>query len=278
MKFGNISVNVLSDGTFLQDGGALFGPVPKVQWERQIKPDRKNRVRMGLNCLLVQSPSGNILIDTGAGSKRADRMKEVYSLNGNKLPKELRKLGLNAREIDAVVLTHLHFDSAGGCTKLDRAGNAIPTFPNADYFVQKASWEDANSPDERNARSFYAQDYLPLKEAGALRLLEGDSEVAPGIRTQVTNAHSQGHQVVFVETGSERIAFAGDLIPTPYHLPLVSISAFDHSPGDTFQEKRNLLKMAVEDGWLIVFGHAQEPKSGYLEQRNGKPKFSAREL
>ncbi len=278
MRFGNVSVNILSDGSFLQDGGAIFGPVPKVQWERQVKPDRKNRVRMGLNCLLVQSPSGNVLIDTGAGSKRADRMKEAYSLNGNKLPKELRKLGLTAREIDAVVLTHLHFDSAGGCTKLDRAGRAVPAFPNAEYFVQKASWEDANSPSERNARSFYAQDYVPLQEAGALRLLEGDCEVAPGIRTQVTNAHSPGHQVVFVETGSERIAFAGDLIPTPHHLPLVSISSFDHSPGDTFEEKRNLLKMAVKDGWLIVFGHAQEPKSGYLQHRNGKPQFSVREL
>lgn len=278
MKFGSISVNVVSDGTFLQDGGALFGSVPKVQWERCLKPDRKNRVRMGMNCMLVQSPTGNVLIDTGAGSKRIDRMREAHGLNGNKLLKELRKLGLTAREIDMVILTHLHFDSAGGCTKLDRSGRAIPTFPNAEYVVQKESWEEASNPNERNQSSFHSQDFMPLEEAGVLRLLDGDSEVAPGIRTQVTNAHSKGYQVVFVETGSERIAFAGDLIPTPFHLPLVSIAAYDHSPDDTLEAKRSLLKMAVDEGLLLVFGHSQEPKSGYLQQRNGKSQFSVREL
>ncbi len=278
MKFGSIAVDVVSDGTFLQDGGALFGSVPKVQWERCLKPDRKNRVRMGLNCMLVQSPNSNVLIDTGVGSKRADRMREAHGLNGNKLLKELGKLGLTAREIDTVILTHLHYDSAGGCTKLDRSGRAIPTFPNAEYVVQKASWEEARSPNERNVSSFYSHDFVPLEEAGVLRLLNGDSEIAPGIRTQVTNAHSKGYQIVFVETGSERIAFAGDLIPTPYHLPLVSISAYDHSPDDTLEAKRGLLKMAVDEGLLLVFGHSQEPKSGYLQQRNGKSQFSVREL
>ena len=278
MKFGSVSVNVISDGTILQDGGAVFGPVPKVQWEQRLKPDRKNRVRMGLNCMLVQSPDRNVLIDTGAGAKRVDRMREAHGLNGNKLLKELRKLGLTAREIDTVILTQLHFESAGGSTKLDRSGRAVPTFPNAEYVVQKASWEEARDPNERSQASYYSQDFVPLEEAGVLQLLDGDSEVAPGIRTQVTNAHSKGHQIVYVETGSERIAFAGDLIPTPYHLPLVSISALDYSPGETLEAKRALLKMAVEEGLLLVFGHSQEPKSGYLQQRNGKSQFSIREL
>ena len=278
MKFGSVSVNVISDGTILQDGGAVFGPIPKVQWEQRVKPDRKNRIRMGLNCLLVQSPERNVLIDTGAGAKRADRMREAHGLNGNKLLKELRKLGLTAREIDTVILTHLHFESAGGSTKLDRSGRAVPTFPNAEYVVQQASWDEASSPNERTQASYYSQDYVPLEEAGVLRLLDGDSEVAPGIRTQVTNSHSRGHQIVFIETGSERIAFAGDLIPTPFHLPLVSISAVDYSPGDTLEAKKALLKMAVDDGLLLVFGHSQEPKSGYLQQRNGKSHFSVREL
>ena len=274
MKFGSVSVNVISDGTILQDGGAVFGPVPKVQWEQRLKPDRKNRVRMGLNCM----PDRNVLIDTGAGAKRVDRMREAHGLNGNKLLKELRKLGLTAREINTVILTQLHFESAGGSTKLDRSGRAVPTFPNAEYVVQKASWEEARDPNERSQASYYSQDFVPLEEAGVLQLLDGDSEVAPGIRTQVTNAHSKGHQIVYVETGSERIAFAGDLIPTPYHLPLVSISALDYSPGETLEAKRALLKMAVEEGLLLVFGHSQEPKSGYLQQRNGKSQFSIREL
>ena len=269
---------MVSDGTFLLDGGSVFGQVPKALWEQQIKPDRKNRVRLGLNCLLIQSPSANILVDTGAGSKRTDRLKDAYGLNGNKLLRELKKLGLSARDIDMVVLTHLHFYSAGGCTKLDRSGRAIPTFPKAKYMVQKASWSEANDPNERGERSFHPDDFVPLEEAGVLTFLEGDSEIVPGVKTSVTNGHSEGHQIVLIDAGSERIAFVGELIPTPYHLPLASIAAFDQSPNDTLAKKRELLQMAIDGGWLLVFGHAHEQRAGYVEQRNGRSQFSLKNI
>ena len=270
MKSGPNSVNIVSDGTFLLDGGSVFGQTPKAVWEFQMKPDRKNRIRLGLNCLLVQTPSANILVDTGAGQKRSDRLRDMYGLNGNKLLKGLKKLGLTARDIDLVLLTHLHFDHVGGCTKLDRSGNSVPTFPKAEYAVQRACWEEANEPNERGKDSYYQDDFLPLEEQGVLKLLDGDSEIAGGIRTKVTNGHSDGHQVVFVEAGSERIAYVGDLIPTAYHLPLACIGAFDQSPNETLARKRELLEMAVDGGWLLVFGHASEPRAGYMEQRNGR--------
>ena len=273
MDLGNTSVDIVSDGTFLLDGGSMFGQVPKPMWETNMKPDRKNRIRLGLNCLLIRTPTANILVDTGTGSKRLDRFRDIYGLNGNKLLRELKKLSLTPRDIDVVVLTHLHFDHGGGCTKLDRSGNILPTFPKAQYLVQRACWEEAMSPDERGKAAFVEDDYLPLDDKGNLTLLDGDHEITPGVSSKVTNGHSKGHQIVLIEAGSERIAYTGDLIPTAYHLPLPYIAAFDHSPNETLDQKRELIKMAVAGGWLLIFGHGFDYRAGYVEQRNGRPQL-----
>jgi glyoxylase-like metal-dependent hydrolase (beta-lactamase superfamily II) len=269
MNLGTTSINIVSDGTLMLDGGSVFGQVPKAQWEIQVKPDRRNRIRMGLNCLLIQAPGANILVDTGAGSKRVDRLKEICGLNGNKLQKALRNVGLTARDIDYVILTNLQFDHGGGCTKLDRSGSAVPAFPKAQYLVQRACWEEAQSPNERFADSFYEDDFMPLEEKGLLTLLDGDYEVIPGVGVRVTDGPSTGHQIVLVERGSEKIAYVSDLIPTPYHLPLKYIQASDQCPNETLYQKRDMLRMAVDGGWLIVFGHGYEHQAGYIQQRNG---------
>ena len=273
MNLRTTSVNILSDGTYLLDGGSVFGRIPKSEWELQVKPDRRNRVRLGINCLLIQTPDANILVDTGAGSKRPDKLKETYGLNGNKLLKGLRGFGLTARDIDIVVLTHLKFDHVGGSTKLDRTGNAVPTFPKAQYMVQRACWEEANNPNERYNDSFFRDDFLPLEEKGLLTLLDGDCEIAPGVTVKVAGGPASGHQMVLVERGSERISYAADLIPTPYHIPLPYIPALDEYPNDTLVQKRELLDMAVQGGWLIIFGHGHDQRAGYVEARNGKPKL-----
>ena len=213
MNFGSSSVDIVSDGMMMVDGGTVFGPIPKAHWELSIKPDRRNRVRLGLNCLLVRTPGANILVDTGVGSKRTEKLKEKYALNGNKLLKNLRAHGLTARDIDLVILTHLHFDHGGGCTKLDRSGNAVPTFPKAEYMVQKSCLDEAHAPNERFEDSFYDDDFIPLERNGVLKTIDGDTEVIPGLTVRVTDGPSSGHQVLLVERGSERIAFASDLIP-----------------------------------------------------------------
>ena len=270
MKVGGTTISIVSDGTYLIDGGSLFGQVPRSFWEQQIKPDRKNRVKVGLNCLLIQTPTKNILVDSGMGSKLLAKHRDTHGLNGNKLLKGLKKEGLTARDIDILILTHLHFDHCGGCTKLDRSGTPVPTFTKAKVMVQRSCWEEANDPLERSRSLFDKEDFAPLEESGALSLLDGDSEIVPGVKTKVTNGHSQGHQIVLVEAGSERIAYLGDLIPTPYHVPLESISAYDHSPIVTLEAKREIVKMAIDGGWLLVFGHALDPRAGYIEQRNGR--------
>ncbi len=273
MNLGTTSVNIVSDGTYLLDGGSVFGRIPKAQWEPQVKPDRRNRIRLGLNCLVIQTPEINILVDTGAGSKRPDKFKEMYGLNGNKLLKNLRGLDLTARDIDLVILSHLGFDHGGGSTKLDRTGNAVPTFPKATYMVQRACWDEANHPNERNEGTFYGDDFVPLEQKGLLKFLDGDTEVIPGVTVKVANGPAEGHQIVLVERGSEKIAFASDLIPTAYHLPLSYIPALDESPGSTLDQKRDLLNMVVQNGWLVIFGHGHEHSAGYVQARNGKPQL-----
>ncbi len=270
MQLGATSVDILSDGALLLDGGASFGQVPRAQWEVLVKPDRKNRIRMGLNCLLIQAQGTNILVDTGAGSKRLGKYRDQYGLNGNKLTKGLKAHTLTPRDIDVVLLTHLHFDHAGGCTKLDRSGNAVPVFTKARYMVQAGAWEEANEQNERSRGAYDEDDFVPLHDAGMLDLIDGDQEIAPGVRVKVTGGHSAGHQVVLLEAGSERIAYLGDLIPTPLHLPLRNIAAFDRTPDETLEEKRELLEMAASSGWLLVFGHALTQRAGYVEQRNGR--------
>jgi glyoxylase-like metal-dependent hydrolase (beta-lactamase superfamily II) len=278
LNIGTTSVNIVSDGTFLLDGGCVFGQVPKAQWELYTKPDRRNRIRLALNCLLIQTPNANILVDTGAGSKRPEKLKEAYGLNGNKLLKGLRALGLTARDIDIVVLTHLQFDHGGGCTKLDRSGSAVPTFTKAQYMVQRSCWDQAINPSERYAGSFYEDDFLPLEEKGLLTFLDGDSEIIPGVTVKVTDGPAAGHQIVLIERGSEKIAYVSDLIPTPYHLPLPYIPALDEQPNNTLDQKRELLKMAVDGGWLLIFGHGHEHRAGYVQQRNGHAQLQPVEI
>lgn len=269
MNLGKTEIDVISDGTYLMDGGCVFGQIPKSQWELHVKPDRRNRVRLGLNSLLIRTSEANILVDTGAGSKRPDRFKEAYGLNGNKLLKGLRNVGLTARDIDVVLMTHLYFDHGGGCTKLDRSGSAVPTFPKAKYLVQRACWQEANDPNERYHGSFYQDDFEPLEEKGVLTLLDGDTEIIPGVTVKVADGPFTGHQIVLIERGSEKIAYASDLVPTPFHLPLQYIPAQDAKPNDTLAQKRDFLDMAISGGWLIIFGHGHEPRAGYVQRRNG---------
>ena len=253
------------------DGGLMFGQTPKSQWELYAKSDRRNRIRLGLNALLVTTPEANLLIDTGAGGKRMTEMRADYSLNGNRLIRELKKCGLTARDIDIVVLSNLHFDHSGGCTKLDRAGAAIPTFPNAKYVMQRAAWDAAMSHNERYADAFEVDDYEPLEDNDQLEFLDGAAEIIPGVRVEPMHGPSRGNQIIYLTFGSERIVYGGDLIPTPFHLPPHHIQADAEFPNDTLVQKRELLDMAMQDGWMIAFGHGYECFSGYVHQKNGDP-------
>ena len=270
MKIGDLTVSVISDGRFRLDGGALFGQVPRVLWQERLRPDRQNRIPIGMNCVLIQSPRGNILVDTGVGTKRRDLMKERYAVTASKLMQGLRAHGLSPRDIHYVILSHLHFDHAGGSTRLDRRGQVIPTFPRARYLIQRAAWQDAVQPNERGRYAYFPDDFLPLEERGQVDLLDGDTEVIPGVWTRVTGGHAPGHQVVMLSQGGERIVFLGDLVPTNHHLSLAWIGAVDTFPEETLARKRELLAQAEREGWLVIFSHDASHQAGYLERRDGR--------
>lgn len=263
------SIHLLSDGIIKYDGGSVFGQIPKMLWEQQVKPDRWNRVSLGLNCLLIRTEHGNVLVDTGVGNKETGKLREVYGLSSSKLGKGLKEVGLAAKDIDKVILTHLHFDHSGGCTKIDRSGRPIPVFPKATYVVQASCWENAMTPSERGEDSHNSEDFACLQETGQLSLVDGDSEILPGVWVKDTGGHCQGHQVVHINCGGEKVVFLGDVIPTPHHLAFPYISANDQYPEDTLERKKELVAQAVKEGWLVIFGHGNEERAGYLEKRDG---------
>lgn len=270
MKLGRLRVNVVSDGTWRLDGGILFGQVPKALWQRQVKADGKNRVRLGLNCMVIRSPDGTILVETGVGRKLDERRKQNFALNTGRLVNGLRELGLKASEVDYVAFSHLHFDHAGGATKYNRKREAVPAFPKARYLVQESCWRDATHTNERTRGAYEPMDYLPLQERNQLDLIRGDKEILTGVRLRETGGHCRGHQMVLATGGSRTIAFVGDLVPTPYHVSLSYITASDQFPEDTLERKREILKQAEEEHWILVFSHGYQVHAGTLERQNGR--------
>ncbi len=263
-------LHLLSDGSIKMDGGAVFGQVPKSQWQTWLPADRRNRVRLGMNCLLVRMGNQNFLIDTGCGQKHSPARRDTYGLATSQLLQELKAHGIQPQDIHGVVLTSLRFEHIGGATRRDRSGALAPAFPKAKYYVQKAALEEALSPSERETDGYCPEDFLPLQERGHLQVLDDSCQIAPGIQVRRTNGPSDGHQIVIISHGGERVAFLGDLMPTPYHLQMACISATDRRPEETLALKREVLAEATRNGWLLVFSHGLTDRAGYLENRNGR--------
>jgi glyoxylase-like metal-dependent hydrolase (beta-lactamase superfamily II) len=189
------AIKLVSDGVMKIDGGAMFGLVPKTAWENCVTTDRKNRMSLGLNCLLLQVGGKNVLVDTGVGAREDDFEDGSLSSLGlapGRLLRGLRELGLGPQDIDAVVLSHLHFDHSGGCTRADRSGNLTPTFSRATYYVQRACWEEACRPSERCSAVHRPENFRPVEEQGQMELLDGDVEIFPGLNVMVTGGHARG--------------------------------------------------------------------------------------
>ena len=252
---GEARVTVLHDGTIALDGGAMFGVVPRVVWEKRDPPDERNRVALGLNVALIESGGKRVLVDTGMGDRWSEKEVRMYRIDrSTTLLQGLRACGLGPPDIDVVVNTHLHFDHAGGNTRRE-GDRLVPTFPRARYVVQRGEWDDATHPHERSRASYRTDDFLPLEVAGQLDLIEGEAEVAPGVRAVRVGGHTTHHQMVVVESGGETMVVPTDLLPTSSHLPLPFVMGYDLFPVATVEAKRKLLDAAVAGGWRILFYH-----------------------
>jgi len=276
MKFGDLDIFVLSDGLFRLDGGAMFGVVPRVLWEKSDPPDEKNRILMGLNCLLVIRGQEKILIDTGMGNKFDAKFGGMFGVQREKtLLEHLAGLNVQPEDITHVIMSHMHFDHIGWNTRRNAAGEIVPTFPNAKYFAQRGEYEVANHPDDRSRASYLKWNWEALEKSGQLQLLNGTCEVLPGIESFLTPGHTLHHTIVKIKSAGKTVAFMADLVPTTSHLKTAYVMGYDLYPKTTMEIKPKILQQAFEEKWLLIFEHAPRIKAGYLQQVEGNWKVES---
>ncbi|HLQ66577.1 MAG TPA: MBL fold metallo-hydrolase [Candidatus Limnocylindrales bacterium] len=259
LQIGPYRARFVSGGRFRLDGGAMFGVVPKTIWNRVAPADEKNRIRMGMNCLLIEGDGKRVLVDAGSGTKVDAKFRDIYAIERPEgLLDEMATAGVTAEEVDTVALTHLHFDHCGGGTARHADGIIRPTFPNAHYLVRRQEWEDAHHANERNRASYLADNYDPLAASGQLILHDGDVEILPGVWMKNLPGHTRGHQGVFFDLPGQRALYTVDLVPTVAHLPLAFIMGYDLYPLTTLETKRAILTDATREQWLLLFEHDPE--------------------
>ena len=268
MKFGELELFVVSDGTFRLDGGAMFGTIPKVLWERAHPADDRNRILMGLNCLLIRTPTENILVDTGLGAAYDEKFAFLYDVDKSQtdLLRSLAAAGVQAVDINKVILTHLHFDHAGGNCFRGEEGEFKPTFPNAVYYINQGELAYAKEPDPRSKPSYLPHTWEPLERRGQITLISGDEEVAPGITILSAPGHTPNHQIVTVKSSGLTACFLADLVPTPSHLKTHYVMGFDLDASTAMKNKERVLKQAQGENWLLIFEHSPGVKAGYLTE------------
>lgn len=264
LKIGDYQICPIPTGIFSLDGGAMFGTVPKVLWEKSNPADDKNRIPMEARALLLKSDKMNILIDTGNGAdfvlKFGDRVgakfAQMYNISdeGASLLKSLDSFGVKPEDVDAVILTHLHFDHAGGATTA-KDGVLVPTFPKAKYYLQKKNLENAQAPNMRERASYYSANYQPLLDAGLLVLVDGDQEILPQVSVITSHGHTDGQQIVKVSDGKQSLYYCADLIPTSSHVRLPWVMGYDMNPLLLMEEKDKVLKQAAIEKAYLYFEH-----------------------
>ena len=268
MKFGEFELFAVSDGTFRLDGGAMFGTIPKVLWERTNPADDRNRILMGLNCLLIRTPTENILVDTGLGNAYDEKFGFLYDVDKSQtdLLRSLAAAGVQAADISKVILTHLHFDHAGGNCFREENGEFKSTFLNAVYYINEGELAYAKEPDPRSKPSYLPYTWEPLEKRGQVALISGDEEVAPGVMMLSAPGHTPNHQIVTVKSDGLAACFLADLVPTPSHLKTHYVMGFDLDALTAMKNKERVLKQAQAENWLLVFEHSPGVKAGYLTE------------
>jgi glyoxylase-like metal-dependent hydrolase (beta-lactamase superfamily II) len=271
-KLGRFQLHCLSDGYWRMDGGSVFGVVPRVMWEKLKTPDARNRIQMATNCLLVRTPDANILVEAGIGPKLSDKERDIYAYERDPgLPESLRTVGLAPEDIDLVILSHLHFDHCGSLIAPERDGQLTPLFPRARHVVQARELEAWRRPDPRSKASYKPENMTLLEEARRLVVVEGDADVAPGIRVRVTGGHTAGHQAVHVSDQEQTLVFTGDFLFMRAFLKVNWVSALDLFPLEAMERKATFLQEAARERYLLWFYHETDQMLGYWTEQGFEP-------
>lgn len=265
MKIGKYLLYTINSSLFGLDGGAMFGIIPKPLWEKTNPADEVNRVALATRNLLLVSDSKKILIDTGMGNKWDEKSKAIYRIDDNlSIEGALKQKGFTPEEITDVILTHLHFDHTGGSTKYENE-KLIPSFPNAQYYVQKQNFDWAINPSERDRGSYLKENFEPLAKEGILNLLTSN-QFDENISFEIINGHTFGQQMIKISDGSTTLLYCADLLPFASHIRLPYIMAYDLQPLVTLAEKKKYLQQALDENWILFFEHDSENAAVTLKQ------------
>ena len=264
MNFGDFELIAVSDGVYHLDGGAFFGVVPKVMWERKVPANEKNQVPTGLNSVVVRTGKHTVLIETGIGNKLPERMAKNYGQPA-KLLDNLHAAGIAPEDIDIVINSHLHFDHCGWNT-VRKVDQVVATFPKAQYYAQEGEWQHGRRQHERDAISYISANYDPLIQNGQMHLLHGDQEIVPGVFVKIFPGHTQNMQAILVKSGGQTACYISDLIPTSAHLELTWVMAFDLFPLQTIESRKRYYLEAIPGKWLTMFTHDPTLPWGYVER------------
>jgi glyoxylase-like metal-dependent hydrolase (beta-lactamase superfamily II) len=256
LTLGAWTIHTLETGVIRLDGGAMFGSVPKPMWSKAHPADERNRITLAMRCLLLEGEGRRILVDDGAGDKLEPKWADIYGLDyrEHSLERSLAALGLGVEDVTDVVLTHLHFDHAGGSTRL-QGGIPVPRLPRAHYYVQRRNWENATHPNPRERASYLAENFAPLMDAGVLRLWDGPQQPWPGIELVTAEGHTRGQQLMRVSGREGTLYFVADLIPTASHVRIPFVMGYDVAAIETMEEKRAMLSRAASEGAWVCLEH-----------------------
>jgi glyoxylase-like metal-dependent hydrolase (beta-lactamase superfamily II) len=271
---GGTRVGLIQAGTFRSDAGALFGPVPRIMWDRLVRNeiDAENRLLQALNCLLIETPSGRVLVETGIGERVDEKTRAMRGYLGPAIIPALETANFLPETIDIVALSHLHFDHAGGLLRADDER----AFPNATIVAQQAEWEIALSDNPRVVASYVQPELELVRSWGEQGAADGGKELMPGVSVVPTGGHSTGHQAIIVRgTGDDAktLAFFGDLLMRPWAANPRWVTAFDDFPLDSVAQKAELFGQVAEDGWLVALSHESRTPIGRLERDRDRFQF-----
>lgn len=274
MQLGDYRVEIVQDTEFRLDGGAMFGVVPRKLWSQVCPPDDENRIRLNMNCVFIDTGSEKILIETGIGEKWTLKQQLMYGIERKRPLGETLQMRTRCvpDEITIVVNTHLHFDHAGGNTKLDAEGKPVPSFPNARYLVSRAELDHAEHPTERDRASYLPDNWRPLIESGQVEAKEIDYEVVPGLKMETIAGHNRSMQCWRLERDGQTVFGFADLVPMRAHVRFPWIMGYDLYPVETLEAKKKLLPRAARENWLCLFYHdADEPLCRLTEELTPVP-------
>jgi glyoxylase-like metal-dependent hydrolase (beta-lactamase superfamily II) len=276
---GDFELTILSDGTYLLDGGAMFGVVPKPLWERRAPADSQNRILLGLNTVVVRTGKHNVVIETGIGNKLSDKLRDIYGAK-QQLLLAFEAAGIRPEDIDVVINSHLHFDHCGWNTTRTAAGRIVPTFPNARYFAHRGEVDHGHLQLERDAVSYISDNYDPLVASGQMTLLNTfpghAEEIVPGISVECYPGHTSQLLAVHIDSGGSRACYVSDLIPTSAHLDVTWVMGYDLDPIACIEQRKRFYARAIPEEWLVLFTHDHHTPMGYVSLNDkGKPVLKA---